>query len=502
MRLLDRLADRYRQQGYFEGMASGAAVLMTFGSDNNREPAATNLVAAAQQAYETNGVVFAVILARMMLLSEATFKLRSLTDKHLYGTEDLRILEYPWPNGTTGDLWARMEQDESLAGNAFIAQVENNELLRLPPQEVTIVSEIVTSSQGIKYKRPIGYDWDPSLNTSQMAGVKDRQAQLFTVDEIAHWSPLPDPLATFRGMSWLTPILKEVYADSGMTAYKTQYLEHGTPIGVLRYTQKLRPDTVDAITERLMSKYGGVTNAWKPLVLDQGTDAMMGAALKDLDFRNIQAGGETRICAAGGISPILIGLRNAEAGESYQTAMRQFADMHIRPLWRSGCAALQKFVPNIPPKGVQLWYDTADIAALQAAETEKAQVTQVSAAALLTFVQAGFTRDSAVSAVTSGDLSQLEPDPLAPTPGVVERETVTTGSPLDAEGQPDPGDPALQAATQAALPPAGRTPRVGTPPGGQVTLTKPQTAASKKPAPSSFPTPATAGSATNGKGRS
>ncbi len=211
MRLIDRFTERFRAQGYYEGLASGAAVLMTFGSDSKREGAAQNLIAAAQQAYATNGIVWAVITARMMLMSEATFKFRSLVDKRLFGNEDLRILEYPWPNGTSGELWSRMEQDASLAGNSFTWGAEPDRLVRLPPAEVTIVSEEVTAPGGGKYKNPIGYDWDPSLNTANLNGSqRDPRAQFFTVDEVAHWSPYPDPLANFRGMSWLSPILREV----------------------------------------------------------------------------------------------------------------------------------------------------------------------------------------------------------------------------------------------------------------------------------------------------
>ncbi len=119
-RLLDRVVERYRAQGYYEGLASGAAVLTTFGTDNNREGAYQQVVAQAQQAYSTNGVVFACILTRMMVLAEARFQMQSLVDKGTYGTPDLRILEYPWPGGTTADLIARMEQDGSTAGTAFI----------------------------------------------------------------------------------------------------------------------------------------------------------------------------------------------------------------------------------------------------------------------------------------------------------------------------------------------------------------------------------------------
>jgi len=456
MRLADRLLTRYRAQGYYEGMASGAAVLMTYGGDDRREIAAQNLIAAAQQAYSTNGVVAAVITARVMLLSEASFKLRNKVDKSLYGTEDLRILEYPWPNGTAGDLWAAMEQDVSLAGNAFIWKPEPDLLVRLPPAEVTIISELHRGPAGT-YRRVIGYDWDPSRAT----GKQTQDAQSFTVDEVAHWTGLKvDPLANYRGMSWLTPVLRDIAADSGMTTYKSQYLDHGTPIAAVKYPARLKPETIDAAVERLQAKYGGVGNAFKPLIFDQGADPMMGSGLQELDFAAVQGAGAERICSAGQVDPIILGLRgsNRTVGAAYADAMRRFADNWARPSWRSACASLQKLVPNMPPRGVELWFDTSDIAALQAAETERAQVTQVNAAALLVLRQAQATFDSARDAVTSGDLSQLVFDPTAPLGGQ----------------------------------------KLGSPAGGGQVLTQAQTPAGKEPMPHSFTTkPVEYGSAKN-----
>jgi phage portal protein BeeE len=440
-------------------MASGAAVLTTYtGADPKREPATVPLVAAATQAYVSNGVVFACALARMMMMAEASFKFRSLRDKHLYGNPDLSLLENPWPGATEGELWARMEQSATLAGNAFVAKVETDELLMLPADETVIVSEVVTSTNGVRYKRPIGYDWDP---TRQPGSDNKTEAQFFTVDEVAHWSPIPDPAARFRGMSWLTPVLRDITADNAMTGYKTMYMDHGSPVVAVKYDRPLRPESADYIVDRIKSKYGGVGKAWNPLIFDQGADPVLAAGLEQLDFRNVQSGGELRICGASGVSPILIGLPD---DKPYGEAMRQLADMHMRPLWRSACASLQKLVTV--PSDAQLWFDTSDIAALQAAETEKAQVTQVSAAAMLTFIQAGMTPESVITAVTSGDLSLLVPDPNA---------TVPVGS------------------------------KMGQAPGVQPVLTKPQTPASKMPMPSSLSTMPTAtgrprAPSANGKG--
>jgi hypothetical protein len=196
----------------------------------------------------------------------------------------------------------------------------------------------------------------------------------------------------------VTPVIRDVNADSAMTAYKTMYMDHGSPVTAVKYDRPMKPETIDYLIARIKAKYGGVTNAWNPLVFDQGADPILSAGLDQLDFRNIQAGGELRICAAAGVSPILIGLRSADGGD-YESAMRQLADMQMRPRWRSACASLQKLVTV--PRDSQLWFDTSDIAALQAAETEKAQVTQVSAAAMLTFIQAGMTPESTITAVTS-----------------------------------------------------------------------------------------------------
>ena len=98
------------------------------------------------------------------------------------------------------------------------------------------------------------------------------------------------------------------------------------------------------------------------------------------------------------------------------------------------CASLQHLIPGVTPP-TRLWYDVSDIAALREGELSRAQGTLVRAQAVASFVSAGYTRDSAIAAAESGDLSQLKPEPLAPPPGVTGRETATTSNRL-IEGRP------------------------------------------------------------------
>ncbi|HKV17588.1 MAG TPA: hypothetical protein VJR50_01055, partial [Mycobacterium sp.] len=162
-RLLDVAARRFTGRGV---EPSGAAVITTtYGSPGN-EPILPSLLPYTQAAYNSNAVVFGAMLARLMLFSEAEFKFRNLTDKRLYGTNDvdgLRVLESPWPNGTTGELLARMIQDVDLAGNAYVWNA-GDQLVRLRPDWVTIVSELVEAPLGGQYRRVVGYLYDPPVN--------------------------------------------------------------------------------------------------------------------------------------------------------------------------------------------------------------------------------------------------------------------------------------------------------------------------------------------------
>jgi hypothetical protein len=406
VRLIDRFA---RRAGYWEGIASGAAILTTsYGSPNN-EAVLPQVTSWAQSAYASNGVVFSAILLRLMLFSEATFQWQAKDDKHLFGNTDLKILEEPWPDGSTGELLVRMEQDVSLVGNAYIWSVPGEQLLvRLRPDWTTIVSELVQVPGGGQFRRVRGYYVEPPKSV-----LDQGKGEFYPVDEVAHWAPIPDPQATFRGMSWLTPIYRDIKGDDGMGTHKIRYLENAaSPNLLIKYAQKLQPGTIDAVRERIQARYGGAENAFKTLVLDQGADAtVIGNSLQQMDFSVVGAAGEQRILAAALVPGVLVGLEPLRgAGRGYQESMQKFANIWARPQWRSVCGALEKLV-NVPG-GNRLWFDASDIAALQDGEMEKGQTALVKAQALLALTQAGYTHDSAVAYVASMDPKKLVQAPV------------------------------------------------------------------------------------------
>jgi len=451
VRLLDRLI---RRAGYWEGQASGAAILTTSYGSPDREAILPQVAGWASDTYGSNSVVFSAILARMMLFAEAALKLQGKADKHLYTDQSLALLQEPFGDGTsTGELLVRMEQDVSLAGNAYIWGVPGEDLLvRLRPDWTTIVSELVQVPGGGAYRRRLGYLVMPPQGITGQGGN-----QYYPAEEVAHWAPIPDPQATFRGMSWLTPAYRDILGDQGMVTHKVKYLENAaSPNLLIRYSQKLAPGTMDAVRERITARHGGAANAFKTLVLDQGADAtVIGNSLQQMDFTDVGASGAERILSDSLVPGVLVGLEPLRgAGRGYQESMQKFANLYGRPAWRSACGVLARFVPGLPA-GARLWYDTADIAALQDGELERGQAALVRGQALLTCRQAGYTRESAVKFVESGDVSQLVPDPAAVPPGGAAVQHML--------GQAQPGATAepLPAGTQARLPMSSVSPGDG-----------------------------------------
>jgi phage portal protein BeeE len=444
-RLIDRLIRR--DDGYWEGLASGGAVLTTTYGAPDKEAILPQFASATREAYATNSVVFAAILARICLFSEATFKFRRASDKNLFSDARLGKLQQPWPDATEGELLARAEQDVSLAGNFFLWDA-GDQLVRWRPDWVTIISAVTGAPGGGWYRRVVGYHFEPPREAQAAFG----EPWTAPASDVVHWAPIPDPLASFRGMSWLAPAVREAQADTGMTAYKQKYLSHAaTPNLLIKYAQKLQPATIDSLRERLAARYGGVGNAFGTLVLDQGADAtIVGANLAQMDFSGVQQAGADRILADGNVPGVIVGLEPLRgAGRGYQESMRKFADLFGRPQWRSFCGALQKLTPgnDVDAGAVRLWYDTTDIAALQEGEQEKAQMSLIHAQAVLTYRNAGYTRESAVKAVLANDVSQLEVDPAAAAPQQQTSQHLVPQPPGSG-----PGVPPLPEGSQLRLP--------------------------------------------------
>lgn len=388
------------------------SLMQTLAGTGTERPA-DNFIGLSTQAYASNGVVFACMLVRQLVFSSIRFQFQRFNKgkpSEMFGDQTLGLLERPWPGGTTQDLLSRMIQDADLAGNSYWVR-QNNELVRLRPDWVQIVGEprqMNTRTGG----RPGQVGWVKKGYLYTEGGAQSQNNGVpFTVDEVAHFAPIPDPLAVFTGMSWLTPILREIQADHAMTKHQRKFFDNGaTPNLIIKHNPLADRDAIQKWAAELQSTHGGADNAWKNLNLYPGADATpVGSNLKEIDFGDVRAGGEVRIAAAAGVPPVIVGLSkglDSATYSNYGQARRRLADGTAHPLWQNASGSLEQVVPS-PDAATRLWYDATDVPFLREDEADAANIAAVEASTVNTYITAGFEPDSVIKAVTSGDLGLL-----------------------------------------------------------------------------------------------
>jgi hypothetical protein len=199
------------------------------------EPSPQGFQGLAAQAFGGNGAVFACMAVRQLVFSAIRFQWQQINSgrpAELFGNTSLLSVERPWFGGTTQDLLNRMIQDADLSGNFYAVRdtpfpriggdTTTYEIVRLRPDWVMNARQARTIRGGhVGYQR-LGIAY---FEGGQGSGNVD--PVVFQVGEFAHFAPYPDPLADWRGMSWLTPVAREVQSDGQMSTHKQKYFENG-----------------------------------------------------------------------------------------------------------------------------------------------------------------------------------------------------------------------------------------------------------------------------------
>jgi hypothetical protein len=356
-----------------------------------------------------NGVIWCIERVRVALFTEARFQFQRIRNGRpgdLFGTQDLSLLEKPWDGGTTADLLAKMLLDVDFAGNFFGVEIDG-ELVRLRPDwvELVLTERFDGDGRQVGWKR-LGYVY-------YEGGKSGADPAVFLPDEVVHFTAMPDPLANWRGMSWLTPVVREIMADTQATKHKLRFFENAaTPNIAVKLPAEISAENFARFKEKMDTAHAGADNAYKTLYTGGGADVtVIGADMRQLDFKVTQGAGETRLASAGGIHPAIAGLSEGLQGSSlnagnFGAARRLVADATMRPLWRNAAGSLEVLVP--PPAQARLWIDTRDIAFLREDRDQVAAIQFTQAQTIRQLVDGGYTPDSIIAAVTNEDWSLLQ----------------------------------------------------------------------------------------------
>jgi phage portal protein BeeE len=398
---------------------------------------------------------FAAEMVRALVLSQARFTFRSRPSaggpRKTFGNRDLSLLERPWPNGTTGELITKMEWHAGLAGNAYVTNRTAGRLRVLRPDWTAIVygseqepQDAATALDG----EVVGYVYANGGLTAPgngaVAGMFHR-VQTLLPDEVAHWSPMPDPEGGGIGMSWLTPAIRDMQGDQAATEHKLQFWKNGaSPNLVVKGIPAMTKGQFDEIVDMIESNHTGVRNAFKTLYLTAGADAtVVGSNWQQMDLKAIMGAGETRISYLSRVPASVLGISEGLAGSSlnagnFGMARRIMADTWIYPTLQDLAASLAS-VTKVP-NDAELWYLTDDMPILREDSKDAAEIEQIKQASIVAYVNAGFTPESSVEAVQTGDVSRLKHTgnlsvQLQP-PGMVASQPTDTSAPV---APTDPG---------------------------------------------------------------
>lgn len=416
------MVNQFTWGGHVYGFGGPGGPQFSYGANRAREftsdlPGHTAAVKACPPA-------FAAELVRAAVLSQARFTFRNppwlsagqghpqAAPRRTFGNAALALLERPWPNGTTGDLIARMEWHAGLAGNSFVTNWQKQNRLRVLRPDFTA---IVYGSQREPDDPAHALDGEILGYIYQNGGISPGNTapiETLPVSSVAHWMPLPDPLQAGLGMSWLTPALRAIQGDMLADQHKIAFFANGaTPNLVVKGITAMTRDQFDEIVEMLEEGHAGVANAYKTLYLAAGADAsVIGADMQAADLRAVQGAGETRISVLSRVPAPLLGISEGLAGSSlnagnFAAARRMFADSWIYPALQNLASTLAPLVQV--PADAELWFDTRDMPVLREDAKDAAEIEQVKANTITTLVKDGFSPESAIAAVTTQDMTAL-----------------------------------------------------------------------------------------------
>jgi hypothetical protein len=433
--------------------STGERVAMLNSSINpDRERSAGDFVAMMRDLYQSNGVVFTCMAARLRVFAQGRFAFQRFERGRpatMYTNDGLSLLERPWYTGTTGELLAHMEVDASSAGNFYATVVDEAGRIgpsRVKAEDKPFVSRMRPDWCELIIGAPSGNPWNVDARVIGLQytppGMKE-DPLILTRSEFVHYSPLPDPLARFRGMSWMTPIIREAQADRAYTDHKLAFLRNGaTPNLVVKVGDDVEDEDFQAFVAQFRKEYEGASNAYRTLFLAGGADVTpLSMDFAQLELRATQGQLETRIAAAAGVHPALAGLSEGLQGSSlnagnYTAVRRLFVDSTIRYHWGIAAPALEVIAPP-PDSRSRLAVDGRDIPFLRddAAQEAATFKSQIEAAAMGT--REGWDPDAMVTAAKTGDIAALS----GKHSGMISVQLHTPGE------TPEPPDPAVAPGT-------------------------------------------------------
>ena len=289
-----------------------------------------------EHIYQISSVVFSCVFKIASTIPEAMPEVGMMTPdgfEPMESHEALELVENPNPDYDYNECMARIVAALLLTGTSPTWKWRTNggavgELWPMPSHRVKAeVGQTITEGKVISrlYK---------GFVVTQGQGM-----EIPVPPQDMMYGRMFDPKTTHDGVGPLEAALKDYQIDSEREDYLIEMLTNMKIAGlkVQSETTLTKPQKED-LRSWLHDKIGKGKRG-NPLILSgQNISAEIMSPLKDLDWPSLSSLTETRICAAFGVPPILVGLRaglERSTYSNYEEARRSFYQETMVPFWRA-----------------------------------------------------------------------------------------------------------------------------------------------------------------------
>jgi HK97 family phage portal protein len=371
------------------------ALTVTTGTEQAVEPV-RDYANAANEGYRQNELVFACIQEYITSASEAVLVVGNKDeDGNLVPTNNQRALTLvaePNPSMDTVAFLEAMHMQLLIGGNVYL---------------FTPRSAIGTIS-GMYWLRPDRIRIIPNQMTGAAAAYRytlNGQQYIIPAEFIGHHKTT-DPLNDWYGLGNLQVLAKMVNLDTDATDFARSVFENkGVPAGFLKVARRLNTqDEADQIRRNWHARFAGKSNWQRIGVLDEDASyEQLAPKMGEMampDLRNIT---ESRICAAFGVPPIVVGAKvglESATYSNYAQAKESFWEETLLPAYKRAAAFFTRALSDTPDfRGMQFGFDFSDVRALADDQKQIAEVTKTRAESAAILIRAGYEPDSVSEAL-------------------------------------------------------------------------------------------------------
>lgn len=258
---------------------------------------APNFHNAVRFGLRLNELIYAAVTTRAGTGAFVNFKVYDKQTQEEIPDHPLRVLlSNPNEYMTETDFWDLTIQYQMLAGRAYWEKqrARNGKVIALWPLR----------PDWLNPRRSDGKTFIPSYEYQSPGGgiidLDPRDLMDFT---------FYDPDDIYKSLSPVQVAARTVDVDNSATDFIKMMWERGAlPAGLLSSTEKLDEPAVAEIRRRWAERYSGYSKWGQPAVLDRATTYQkLGFSFSEMQFPELDARSETRICMVLKVPPIIIG---------------------------------------------------------------------------------------------------------------------------------------------------------------------------------------------------